>query len=508
LVVRTKTYPMKQFWLRVSHFGVASAESREDRKSVQLTNTLALALMPALALMTIAVTIIQKGNNPLLYLQPINMASAVAVLWLNYKNKINLARWVFCIVPPTNIVLFSVLTKIHGLTNNFAFALMPRAGLTICLLVPVLFFGYARRKTLAFAILPSLISIIGFDYFHSLFGIDLANFPYYPKDYMLIRASYVVTLFAIIPAILTLQQTNMQYEQEVFQQKEEILAQRDDLNQKTIALHQTNEDLMASINYAKRIQTAMLPSAESIKAILPKSFVFFRPRDVVSGDFYYCHDLPNKVILAAVDCTGHGVPGAFMSMIGNEILNETILAKNIDTPNLILEELHKGVQKALKQKETQNQDGMDLALVALTKHPTQAQTFTSLAYAGAMNPLYLFTSKDGSAFEFTEVKATKLPIGGFLGEEQRTFANYTHDLQSENHQVVRFYLCSDGFQDQFGGEKGQKFMTKKFKELLLNLQTQALPTHEQALQNVLTKWTNQPKVHEQIDDILILGVEI
>ncbi len=487
----------------------------EENKSIRLVNQIAVAMIPALFLMTVVVTVIQKGNNPLLYLQPINILLCFFVLWLNYKHFINLSRFVFCVFPALNILGFSIITKLNGLTNNLAFALMPRAGLLICIVMPVLFFGYARRRLLLLAMLPSVLVFLGFDTIHKLFGIDLANLPYHPQDYFLIRSSYLIALLVLVPAILTLQRANLEYEQALNKSKEEIEAQRDDLNIKTQLLHESNQDLTASITYAKRIQNAMLLTESQIKQMLPNSFVLFSPRDIVSGDFYYCTQFQNqttdKIILAALDCTGHGVPGAFMSMVGNEILNEVILTRQLHTPNLILAALHKGVQQALKQKETNNQDGMDVALVALTKNPNDPNQFTTIEYAGAMNPLYLFcqqAKEDNLQFEFIEIKATKRPIGGFAGEDERNYTNHVIDLVAKNYQTCRIYLCSDGYQDQFGGEKGQKFLSKRFKELLATMQTNSFANHKQILATTLHHWTTHPKTVEQIDDILVMGVEL
>jgi serine phosphatase RsbU (regulator of sigma subunit) len=505
-----------KLWNKIPHFGIHVAANAEEQKSIRLTNLLTRVLIPSLLCMMLVVTIIQGSVNPLVYLQPINIATCVFILWLNYKGFINISRFILCVVPPCNIVCFSVLTKIEGLSNTLAFAVMPRVGLAICVLVPVFFFGYGNRKTLLLGLLPSIICFFIFDYVHRLFGIELANLPYSPNDYFLIRASYFVILTVVIPAILTLQQTNLLYEREISQQKDEILAQRDDLDHKSIALQktlhildETNQDLTASINYAKRIQTAMLPTEEEIKKGLPNSFVFFKPRDIVSGDFYYFAEIEDKIIIAAVDCTGHGVPGAFMSMLGNEIISEAILAKKQYAPNLILDELHKGIQKTLKQKETRNQDGMDIAMVTLTKDANESSKFATLEYAGAMNPIYIFKQMPNETPTLIEIKADKMPIGGFRLETQTYFTNHSINLLEEPLANFRFYLCSDGYQDQFGGEKGQKFMVRKFRDFLASIQTETMEMQKEKLASKLDFWTQTPsKNYEQVDDILVLGVQV
>jgi serine phosphatase RsbU (regulator of sigma subunit) len=309
----------------------------------------------------------------------------------------------------------------------------------------------------------------------------------------------------------------MQYEQEVYQQKEEILTQRDDLDEKSTELQKLlqeislkNENITASINYAKRIQTAMMPTEDEIKKVFPKSFIFFKPRDIVSGDFYYFSDLGHTVIMAAVDCTGHGVPGAFMSMIGNEILNETILGKDYFDTDLILNELHLGVQKALKQKETQNKDGMDICLISLKrKNNEQIEKFVSLSYSGAMNPLYIVKNKIDNAQEFIEIKADKYAIGGILSKERiATFTKHDIDL-TEKDTNYTIFIASDGYQDQFGGEKGSKFMVKHFKTLLESISQETPTQQKQILNDELNKWQHSYHKHyEQVDDILVMGIKI
>jgi serine phosphatase RsbU (regulator of sigma subunit) len=273
---------------------------------------------------------------------------------------------------------------------------------------------------------------------------------------------------------------------------EEIYRQTDLLTQK-------NRDITASINYAKRIQTAMLPNENDVKVALPDSFVLFKPKDIVSGDFYYFAALKGEnfepalknyetIILAAVDCTGHGVPGAFMSMIGNDLLNHIILEKEITTPHRILEELHKGVRKSLKQAENKVRDGMDLSLISINP---QTKTLT---FGGAMNPLYYVQQG-----VFHEIKGDKKPIGGF---QDNDITYTTHTLSLENSTTI--YLCSDGYQDQFNAD-GKKFMVRKFRELLFSIHQQPLAEQKNHLTTTMHKWLENSK---QIDDILVMGIRV
>ncbi|TAE00534.1 MAG: tetratricopeptide repeat protein, partial [Bacteroidetes bacterium] len=222
---------------------------------------------------------------------------------------------------------------------------------------------------------------------------------------------------------------------ELEQQTAEIEAQRDALSGTNYKLNKAYEDIKSSIHYAQRIQKAMLPQDSQIKKVLPESFLLFKPRDVVSGDFYWLGEIQEKVVIVAADCTGHGVPGAFMSLIGNDLLNEIVLAREIIEADQILNELHKGVRRALKQNETSNKDGMDLALCVINKKENE------VVYAGAKNPMIFIQNN-----ELDTIKADKMPIGGSSQEHQIGFSKKHIPLKEEN----TFYIFSDGYQDQFG----------------------------------------------------------
>lgn len=272
---------------------------------------------------------------------------------------------------------------------------------------------------------------------------------------------------------------------EVVKQKEEIEKQRDE-----IAEHQKN--ITDSIKYAKRIQTAILPADDYIEQNLPDSFILYLPKDIVSGDFYWMNTNENEVYIAAVDCTGHGVPGAFMSIVGNNQLNYAVNVKNARKPSEILNELNKGVTNSLKQKRGKYsvKDGMDIALCAINFEQKKIQ------FAGAYNPLYLI--RNG---EFQKIKGDKFPVGSFYGEELQEFTN--HEFNLEKGDVI--YIFSDGFADQFGGPDGRKYMYKPFRELLISIHEKPMEEQKQILHETLIEWQGD---EVQVDDILVIGVRI
>jgi serine phosphatase RsbU (regulator of sigma subunit) len=261
-------------------------------------------------------------------------------------------------------------------------------------------------------------------------------------------------------------------------------------------IREINEDITDSINYAKRIQQAIFQFEDQIKTYLPEYFIFYRPRDIVSGDFYWFAKIPDRqqVVITAVDCTGHGVPGAFMSMLGAEILDNLVIEKEINEADKILNQLHFEIRKLLKQSETGNQDGMDMALCLIDFEKK------IMNFAGARNPLVMIQNG-----ELTIVKADKFPIGGFHNSHSDVdaFTNHTIDITTP----TTFYLFSDGFQDQFGGSKGKKFMVSKFHQFLFEIHQKPMAEQLKLLEETFINWMSESN-QKQVDDVLVIGVKV
>lgn len=282
--------------------------------------------------------------------------------------------------------------------------------------------------------------------------------------------------------------------EEILKQKEEIEAQRDEITD--------------SINYARRIQSAVLPSEDSLNELLPEHFVLFRPRDIVSGDFYWIKQLKHFTIVVAADCTGHGVPGAFMSMLGISFLNEMVSRSRFDSAGEFLDRLRNKVKDTLKQqgKEMEQKDGMDMSLAIIDNETMELQ------YAGAFNPLIIIRKKTLSLDEnlsgkvtstsdihnLIEIKGDRQPIA--IHDRETEFkTNYVKLEQGDS-----IYIFSDGYPDQMGGPKGKKFMIKNFKQLLLDIQDEPLSVQKERLENTLDEWKSNI---EQMDDILVFGIK-
>ena len=271
----------------------------------------------------------------------------------------------------------------------------------------------------------------------------------------------------------------------VTQKQKKIISEKSDL------LGEALKNVNDSITYAKRIQQAKLPKKEDINAAFPDNFILFKPKDIVSGDFYYFHQNNHRKFLAAVDCTGHGVPGAFMSLIGYEKLEEA-MTNSTDTSE-ILKQLNKRIKSSLKQTDSDDstRDGMDIALCEVdTKN-------YKVKYAGANRPLWIIR-KGSDTIE--EIKATKKAIGGFTDDHEYF---ETHEIELVQGDV--FYIFSDGYADTFSGAKNKKLTTKKFKELLLSIKDKSMPEQGAFLDSFLEQWREGI---DQVDDVLVMGVRM
>ena len=254
-------------------------------------------------------------------------------------------------------------------------------------------------------------------------------------------------------------------------------------------LDEKNHDIMSNIEYAKKIQEAILPSKETILHIIPDSFNLYLPKDVVSGDFYWVHKDKSASYFAAVDCTGHGVSGAFMSIIGLTLLDELIVKQGIKELDKVLYEMREYIIKSLHQtgEAGEARDGMDIAICKLSGK--------KIEFAGAHNPLLIIRKK-----EIKEIKGDQQPIGFYTGDKA-PFTKHEFDLEKGD----MIYMFSDGYQDQFGGPKGKKYMAGKFKKLLLRISDQTCAEQFNALSEELQSWKGD---YEQVDDICVLGVRV
>ena len=263
------------------------------------------------------------------------------------------------------------------------------------------------------------------------------------------------------------------------------------MDEKNSFIEKQQKKISDSISYAKKIQTAMNPSEEQIQFALPRSFVYYQPKDVVSGDFPYFLEIGDYIYLGAIDCTGHGVPGAMLAMIGKLILNDVITKMYENGPGFVLDMLHASVVANLKQDipELNTNSGMDMILICLNK------TNNELTFSGAHRPLILIRNN-----EIIEYKGSPFPIGGLQYRKRTPFTDEVIELQKGD----RVYIYSDGYSDQTGGPKGQKYSSGRIKEMLLAKSKIRIEDMRQVIHDDFNDWKGD---ENQVDDILMIGIE-
>ncbi len=301
---------------------------------------------------------------------------------------------------------------------------------------------------------------------------------------------------------------------EIKRRNEEIVVQKNivdkanlEIKKQKNEIEEINHNITAGINYAARIQHATLPNISFIKQHFQDGFVFFNPKETVSGDFYWFAEVKDerppslfrrnkeneenaKYIVAVIDCTGHGVPGAFMSMLGDAFLNQIVKQQKTTSPDLILNELHKFIRATLQQETSENNDGMDVAICTIDKSNNKME------FAGAKNPL-IYIQRG----EVHKINGDLKCIGGMQKEQERIFTKHTINIDDS----TRFYIYSDGFQDQFGGKMGRKFMAKPFRDMLIENSSKPFEEQRQILQEKFIEWKGD---FIQMDDTTIIGIKI
>ncbi|CAG5076534.1 SpoIIE family protein phosphatase [Parvicella tangerina] len=305
--------------------------------------------------------------------------------------------------------------------------------------------------------------------------------------YIIIAALAMVVIFVFIGFVFKNNSNKKLHakNKEILNKSNEISSQRDEILKQTKNIEQ-------SLDYAKKIQQALLPSSNLFKEVAPSSFVFLRPKDNVSGDFFWFHELEDGFIAAAADCTGHGVPGAFMSIIFSNFLDKVVVDEGIHDPAEVLESIGARLTSKMKERkitEKEFKDGMDVSIIHLNK-------YKELTYAGARNPIYIV--QEG---KLKELKGTRRSVGMMDDRFKLPFENEKVQLSTSD----KIFMFSDGFPDQKGGSKGKKFYYQPFKELLLKISQQQIVGADKELNKAYNEWRGK---HDQFDDVLVVGIEV
>ncbi len=293
---------------------------------------------------------------------------------------------------------------------------------------------------------------------------------------------YITSVVLLLVAIYSF----IAYRTEKLAKEKRVLEET--VSERTKELSESNKNITDSINYAKRIQTAILPSQKIIREYFDHSFLLYKPKDIVAGDFYWLEAVDDLVLFAVCDCTGHGVPGAMVSVVCHNALNRAVREFGIREPNKILDKTTEIVIESFSKSEVEIKDGMDISLCAFNKKTRQ------LTWAGANNPIWILRGK-----ELTEIKADKQPIA--WSDHKQSFTNHEIPI----HPGDKIFIFSDGFADQFGGDKLKKLTRKRFRELILSMQDLPMNLQEQALDHFLTVYRRNL---EQTDDVLVMGVQL
>jgi serine phosphatase RsbU (regulator of sigma subunit)/Tfp pilus assembly protein PilF len=318
------------------------------------------------------------------------------------------------------------------------------------------------------------------------------------KQQKIFRNALIGGLGAIVLIVIVIAYAYRQKQKDnkkITEQNERIIKANEELKELNETTNRQKDEIISSIQYAQRIQSAILPPQTYITELLNENFIFYKPKEIVSGDFYWIKQVKQYIILVSADCTGHGVPGALMSMLGISYLNEIVHKKEVTQANHILNELRKRIKHSLRQTGTKEEpkDGIDLALCVIdTKNKI-------MQYSGANNPLYIISNHNGESV-FNEIKADPMPVGVHFSIDN-SFTN--HEIQLETGDT--FYISSDGFLDQNGGTNNQRFTSKKFKELLFEIHDKPMPEQKEMLEQILKDWMGE---HPQRDDILVIGARV
>ena len=511
---------LKKIWYRISLVGIHPGMPTYKQKSIILFNQIIRILL--LVLIFLVIYLHHKLHPPI---EDMVFAWAIPVvclsLFFNYKGKVNTSAFLIATCLPIMALLGSLMLRKDLFGNSIIILLLPRFSIIITTVIPSVIIGISNPRKIIFCALPGVLCLTLFDKVHQWAGFSNEHLSFDSKHYQLLIVGFLITGSILWTLMLFMQKINVYYEQLTNTQKDEITKQRDILHNRNVEIEVQKEEIEAqrdelllqkneivkkskqitdSIQYASKIQVAVMSDPIFLTKYFKNGYIINQPRDIVSGDFYWFKKIGDHLLVAVADCTGHGVPGAFMSMLGITLLNEIYdkykfihdNQENFDfQASMVLNELRQMLKVSLHQETTGSgiRDGLDIGLCIFS------EDLKTLEYASANRPLYIIRGT-----ECIEIAGNKMPTGIYL----------KNDIDFKNHHIElvpgdRIHLSSDGYISQFGGIKNEKFKSKRFTELLAT--THGLPIAEQAkkLEQTLHEWIGNEK---QIDDILVLGIEV
>ncbi|OFX61467.1 MAG: hypothetical protein A2046_00110 [Bacteroidetes bacterium GWA2_30_7] len=539
---------------KISQFGLLESMQISEQKKVILTNQISILLFLFLFSLSLIFILLGLDSN---FFRSLTILSVLTVPYLNKKGFYRFTSFFMSVIFPINVLIFSSYIKLnYNQSIDIIYYFVPRFLILGGLTIPLILIDWKHKLLLIIAVIINFSCLLSYDLVSNLFGVGVEEVKITFDKYYLVNVFIVLPYLFVLFGFIFLLNINSKYEKKILElldelkiknitletQNEEILTQRDEIEAQrdlvTIQkehIEEIHKEVTDSINYAKRIQQALLPDLEFLNLELmnleenpenSKLFILFRPKDVVSGDFYWTAKVNNNLIVAVADCTGHGVPGAFMSMLGISFLNDIVRKKEITEADQILNDLRTEIINALKQHGEVNEqkDGMDISLLVISNeysvfsnqkidefnltHTTNNLPLLYKAqWSGANNPLWIvkrdkesvISYKEEKDLSLIELKPDKMPIA--IYERLDNFTN--HEIQLNSGDIL--YLMSDGYEDQFGGEKGKKFLSKNLKQLLIANCQLSMEEQKQVLEKTLNDWIGDG---EQIDDITILGIKL
>jgi len=455
------TYYIHRYWKRIIVSGLCTTETPHDRKSVLFINQ--MSVLNVLLMLSFSVTAPFFNLPNVLYLTIPFLFAFGLPPYLNYKGYLNFSRYYFSIIP----VVFLIGVCIHNSAElGDKYLLLTSAA------IPLVLFKQKRIINIFFAL--NVLSFFIIMFYQSRFA-PLVQIP--PLIAGIYSVCSLLTVFLVIFFII-------QYFRDDCEEYEH------ELEEKNREISQKNSEVHDSITYAKRLQEAIMPPEEEIHKSVTDSFILYKPKDIVAGDFYFAEQQGDYFFVAAADCTGHGVPGAMVSVVCSNALNRAVNELQLLKPGEILDKVREMVVETFKKSNHDVKDGMDISLCVINK-----KTF-EIAWAGANNPLWYINNNEE---ELKEVTATKQPVG--KSENYKSFTTHVFNLAKG----AILYLFTDGYADQFGGPKGKKFKYKQLADLILA--NKNLPMREQG--NLLERAFNSWKGNiEQVDDVCIIGLKL
>ncbi len=438
------------FLQKIINFGIKPGFSSDVIEKMQLLNVISFLGVPICFSYVILFVITSHYFHTVVFL--LVALGFIIPLLLNAWKGLKIAIPVLTISAP---VFWAFITIIMGKETGFYF------GFMVMCIPPMLFYPSLKKSLISVG--PCLIM-----FFLSIIGLRI--FP--PVEtFSFAMTLFVINLFTVLITILFI-----------------VYFFKSQLNESRAKVKEKNREIVDSINYAKRIQNAMLPSEVFFQRNFNQYFIHYTPKDIVAGDFYWMEEMDDKILLAAADCTGHGVPGALVSLVCYNALNKAVLENKLSDPGQILDLTRKFVVEHFSKTDEKVKDGMDISLVSIDKETKK------IAWAGANNPLWYIQNN-----ELKAILSNKQPIG--IAEKAIPFTS--HQIQLSVNDCI--YLFTDGYADQFGGNKGKKFMYKQLKELLLANSHISMVEQKKVLKDTIENWKGSL---EQVDDILVIGIRI